>query len=93
MSYVRFGVDESSVYVYLDVSGYLRCQHAPTLRPSKLGGDDGIATVTADMVAHLRAHVAAGDHVPDGVIEHLEQDAAKNDAWMRLPAEERQDAL
>lgn len=92
MSYIRFGSDGSDVYVYLDVGGYLRCQHT-RLRPSKLGGEDGIATTTAEMVTHLKAHLAAGDCVPDGVIEDLESRAKENDRWMSLTPAQRAEEL
>jgi hypothetical protein len=69
MSYVRWGEDDSDVYVYEDVRGGLMCcgcslgvfppGSAPMLDQERF-------------VEHLREHIAAGDVVPGYVIPDVE---------------------
>jgi hypothetical protein len=82
MSYARFS--HADVYVYQDCGGYLCCCGCWLNRPE---GKDGFGrsqyfSTTAEMLAHLEKHKAAGHDVPDDTIEALKEDAAENDAWM-----------
>jgi hypothetical protein len=76
MSYVRFGQDDSDVYVY------------PTTVNSRTDGTDRRAIdccactlgkdffySTASAIEHLKAHIAEGDTVPDYVIPDIEAGA------------------
>ena len=73
MSYARFGADGSSVYVFMSTSGYLECCGC-SLTP-----DGPFETgTTIGMIAHLRAHTAAGGTVPASVIPAIVADAAEN---------------
>jgi hypothetical protein len=74
VSYARFGQQESSVYVYMHVDGWLECCWCDLLTEE----DCFQAYSTAAMVAHLREHEAAGDTVPAGVTAELEADDAEN---------------
>jgi hypothetical protein len=74
MSYARFSY--ADVYVYLDVNGYLRCCGC------SLDKERWDYETTADLLAHLDAHKAAGHDVPDETIELLKADAVENDAWI-----------
>lgn len=79
MSYARFGTD-SSVYVFLDVSGYFNCcgcRLAPGVATSTH------APTTAEMLAHLEEHRAAGHLVPDYCLDGLRDDRDENDSWIR----------
>lgn len=76
MSYVRFSQD-SSVYVYLDVSGYLCCCGCALVDDGSLG-----LYTTEDMLAHLRAHENAGHAVPERAYMSLRADQVENDAWI-----------
>ena len=85
MSYARFGWDGSDVYVFMSVgsaehpNGWLECCSC-TLQPRVPGGfhEWFRAFSTAEMVAHLEAHIAAGQHVPADVIPCLRGDDAEN---------------
>jgi len=70
MSYARFNCDGSDVYVFANTDGYFECQHT-RLVPSKLGGPSGWFRTAADMIAHLAAHRAAGDVVPQDTIDDI----------------------
>lgn len=63
MSYVRFGQDESDVYVYPTEIGTRRAVHCCCCLN---------AYTTSDAVAHLQEHLAAGDVVPEYVIPNIE---------------------
>ncbi len=78
MSYCRFS--EGDEYVYLDCSGYLTCCGCHLDPPAWEHHS------TADMLAHLDAHRAAGHDVPDGCIEGLKADADENDEWIAQQA-------
>lgn len=86
MSYVRWSKD-SSVYVYQDVGGYLRCCGC-SMEPSPFGSFN--AKSTAEIVAHLREHQAKGDRVPERVFGSLEEDREENDRWLALSDEDRE---
>lgn len=75
MSYVRFGSDGSSVYVYTDINGYLACCGCRL-------GDKWDFHSTDEILAHLREHQAAGHDVPDSVLEDLERDRDENDKFI-----------
>jgi hypothetical protein len=70
MSYARFS--DGDVYVFMHVDGFLECCGC-------LLNDECLELpATAQMVDHLREHVAAGHRVPDYVIPGLERDDAEN---------------
>jgi len=73
MSYVRFG--EADVYVYADVAGYLCCCGCSLNKDWQHYSTDAI-------IAHLREHQQAGDHVPEYVFEDLLADKEENDRWI-----------
>ena len=75
MSYARFSRD-SAVYVFAHVGGYLECCGCSL-------GDKWDFHSTAEMLAHLEAHKAAGHEVPEYCIEGLKVDAEENDEWIR----------
>jgi hypothetical protein len=77
MSYARFGEKECDVYVFLHTGGFLSCCGC-WLEPE---WDPAFAT-TAEMIAHLEAHKAAGHLVPDYTFDELRADALENDAWI-----------
>jgi hypothetical protein len=89
MSYARFGWDGSDVYVFKSVGnkehpgGWLEC--CGCLLPSNPGRFLQ-AFSTAGMIRHLRAHMAAGQHVPSDVIPELRADDVEN--FPRLPSRE-----
>ena len=98
MSYARFGCDDSDVYVFLHVSGFLYCcgcilQEREWIEDETrpvIGGDFGCVgeivqtefADTASMIAHLKAHRAAGHTVSQDTIDDLLADAEENDAWI-----------
>lgn len=65
----------SSVYVYLDWSGYLCCYRC------SLGGQWHFYT-TGEIIAHLEEHRKVGDRVPNPCIDRLEADREVNDKWI-----------
>ena len=96
MSYCRFGWGGSDVYVFVSSSAIECCGCALQEREwqdnpdSFLGGylhaiGEIIPTAftkTADMVEHLKRHIAAGHCVPDDVIPSLLADAEENDRYL-----------
>jgi hypothetical protein len=83
MSYARFGWDDSDVYVYLDVDGYLTCCSCRLMPERPSGFHEWFkAYNTAAMVAHLDQHRAAGHTVPAATYTELRNEAAENDAWI-----------
>ena len=70
MAYARF--IDSDVYVFASAYGPLECCGC------SLGGEWDFWT-TAEMLAHLDKHRAAGPSVPDDCIEALKAEAAEND--------------
>jgi hypothetical protein len=75
----EYGPDEpSDVYVYLDCGGWLACC---ACRIEGMSGRWEHYSTDA-MIAHLRAHIAAGHTVPADVIPALEADRAENDAFI-----------
>lgn len=70
MSYCRFS--DADVYVYDDVRGYLCCCGCWL-------DDTWRYDTAAEMVEHLRLHIAAGHHVPDHVIPEILADAVLDD--------------
>lgn len=69
MSYCRFS--EADVYVFMHTHKFLECCGCSL-------GDQWDFHSTADMVAHLREHIAAGHDVPAWVIPQIEADDAEN---------------
>jgi hypothetical protein len=65
MSYIRFGEEDSSVYVYEHVNGWIDCCGCSILP------DCGKFYTSEAAAAHLREHLAAGDHVPDSVFDDV----------------------
>lgn len=57
MSYARLGADGSDVYVFASVGGYVECCGC------LLGGRWDFHSA-ADVVAHLREHIAEGHSIP-----------------------------
>ncbi len=78
MSYVRWSA-QSHVYVYLDVGGFLICCGCCDDRVPR----SFRAYTTAEMIDHLREHVAAGDLVPESCFDGLRNDADENDGWIQ----------
>ena len=78
MSYVRFG-DDSDVYVFDDLGGYLCCCGCQLSDPRT----SYYAETAAEMADHLREHEAAGHMVPAGVIDRIASTADKDDARRR----------
>lgn len=83
MSYARFGSD-SDVYVYCDIGGYLCCC-ACRLASEPCGSREFFTT--ADMLAHLDEHRAAGHAIPDYTRPALEGEADENDSWIASQGE------
>lgn len=98
MSYIRFGEDGSDVYVYLSTSGHLECSMCPLQKREQVEDPNAFLGFylksvepviqtefdnTADMLAHLELHIAAGHCVPPRVMTELRADAEENDDWMR----------
>jgi hypothetical protein len=75
MSYARWSAD-SSVYVYLDVGGFLCCCGCSLAEGNRL------FWTTADLIAHLHEHENAGGVIEDDTFAHLIDEAADNDAWI-----------
>lgn len=66
MSITRFEADNSDVYVYLASDGLICCGCTISEQPVRyLRG--------VQMIEHLRAHEAAGDHVPPHAFTELEK--------------------
>ena len=65
MSYIRFGENNSDVYVYLCVDGGIECCDCAML-------DRCFHVNSAEAMAqHLRDHIQHGHVVPDGVIDRI----------------------
>lgn len=94
MSYARLS-DKSDLYVYLSAGGWLECcgcTLGQTLNYPDGRPEHYVTRKTAEMVAHLEAHRAAGHLVPEGLEARLLADAAENDAECAVrsaPAPER----
>lgn len=73
MAYCRFS--DGDIYLYQSIGGGIFCDMCPLQPP--LTSADAAANVFAtydETIAHVQKHIAAGHHVPDGVIEELERD-------------------
>ena len=68
MSYARFGVDGSAVYVYYDVGGFYNCCGCC------LDGHSFHAKTKKEIVEHLRTHRLHGHCVPQYVFDELESE-------------------
>lgn len=73
MSYSRF--TEAPVYVYLSGSGLECCMCCISPRTVTF-------PTTAEMLAHLDAHRAAGYDIPDWLYNDLRADAEENDHYV-----------
>jgi hypothetical protein len=81
VAYIRLTEEGSQVYVYMSGEhNCLTCLNCTLLPEDQL---EFLARTTAQMVAHLKEHRAAGETVPDVAFERLERDAAQNDLEMR----------
>jgi len=81
MSYARFS--EGDVYVWAASSSEYHCQCCrlmPRDIKSVVGGymhGDTVAGSPAEMLAHLKAHRAAGHSVPDRALSRLQAEVAE----------------
>jgi len=75
MSYARFGWNNSDVYVFLHVSGFLECCACLLVHDEwePYGAKD-----TQTMVNHLKKHEAVGHTVPPEVYTRLWEDHEEN---------------
>lgn len=78
VSYARFAED-CNVYVFIS-NDALECCSCWLQNPSGTYN----AMSTAEMIAHLDEHRAAGHQVPDWTYEGLREDQAENDGWLGL---------
>lgn len=75
MSYVRWSSPghpwdyDSEVYIYDDVAGGITCCGCDLVAATAISFN---CPTAAEMVDHVRAHIAAGHAVPDFVIPRLE---------------------
>ena len=76
MAFARFS--DGDVYVYLNVDGLFECCACRILGPGLTGGCHLVET-SAEMLAHLEEHRAAGDDVPEECLDELRADAEAND--------------
>ena len=78
MSYVRFGEEGSSVYIYPDIRGFTTCCACAFTPPDE---DDFRTVDLDDMLAHIARHRGAGHVVPDFVDADMRADWRRyNDA-------------
>lgn len=78
MSYVRFGEQNSDVYVYFSTGrGYVCCSCHLVETPFSVEKPRAV-----DMIRHLEEHVAAGDTVPKRAFDRLLADTENaSGAW------------
>lgn len=89
MSFARFS--DGDVYVYLNTDGLFECCACTlSLSGQPPTGWCHLVETSAEMLAHLEAHRAVGDDVPDECLEELRADAEEND---RRAAELREGRL
>lgn len=91
MSYARFGWDNSDVYVFEHVAGYIQC--CGCILP-EYGDEDWIggfynAPTANDMLKHLDEHRAAGNVVPERTYTDIREEYKDLDANI-LPFREQQ---
>ena len=77
MAFARFS--DGDVYVYLNTDGLFECCACSFLGPLLSGGCHLVET-SAEMLAHLEQHRAAGDDVPEGCLKELRAAGEKLDA-------------
>lgn len=77
MSYARFGQDDSDVYVFMHVGGFLTCCGC-ILADEKQAWGSFDAGTTQRMLDHLQKHIDAGDNVPPYVAPELQEDDKEN---------------
>ena len=95
MSYARF--IDNDVYVYLDCGGYLTCCGCNMQEREWVDEPNGIVGgyfksvgeripsqfyTTAEMIEHLDAHRAKGDHIENYCYDGLRAEAEENDKWI-----------
>ena len=68
MSYARFGHDNSDVYVFAHIGGYVQCCGC-MLAPSRDVTDDWNHHSAQSIVDHLLKHVEAGHTVPSHLLD------------------------
>lgn len=78
LSYARFSED-SSVYVFLSVTGHLECCSC-ALRGDR---ENFRADSTDEMIVHLKAHKDVGHKVPQECMGRLMAAREANDAYMK----------
>jgi hypothetical protein len=86
VSYARFGVEGSDVYVYLGSSGLECCACALSPRSQTF-------KTTEAMIEHLREHVKAGHVVPADTITELLADHDANDLFIATGDERYLDGI
>jgi len=80
MSYARFGWDNSDVYVFLHVGGFIECCACVLAHED---WEPFHAGDTQTMVNHLKKHEISGHVVPPSVYERLWEDHEENMEFIR----------
>jgi hypothetical protein len=75
MSYARFGWDNSDVYVFMSVGGWLECCACVLAHGD---WESFRASDTDTMIAHLKKHISVKHHVPEYVFERLVAEDREN---------------
>lgn len=75
MSYARFGWDDSEVYVFMHVGGFLECSACLLAHEE---GEPFDANDTQTMINHLKKHESAGYNVPRHIYALLWEDDKEN---------------
>jgi len=73
MSYARFGLDGSDVYIYANANGGIDCCGCILHDQLELPNFRTFATISA----HITEHIEAGHHVPDDVLPEILHDRKK----------------
>lgn len=77
MSYARFGVDGSDVYIFLHEKGFECSMCIFNATP-----DSRIYKKTFDLLRHLEEHQRRGHIVPERTFERLLKDQQENDLFL-----------
>ncbi len=94
MSYARFGWDNSDVYIYEHVGGFIECCGCVLIEPEGELDIFGFfhASTAREMLDHIDKHKAHNHHVPDDCIERIKEEHPDLDApippYVRTPEEE-----
>ena len=75
MSYARFGWDNSDVYVFMSVGGWLECCACILAHED---WESFQAGNTKTMIDHLKKHEGSGHHVPRHIYDYLWEDDKEN---------------